>query len=75
MVSVTRYYTVAFVESTATPDAITQFEVQWVSQFWYPGTVLYDPTFENEAFMQYLQSCDVSCRALPPRRQNKNVLE
>lgn len=75
MDSATRYSAGAVVQTTNMEDAIIAFDSHWVSQFWTPENVLYDPAFHNEEFKSYLLQLGSECKAIPPRRHNKNVLE
>lgn len=72
---ITWYVVGAVVDSIAISEAFTSFESQWVSLFRYPQTVLFDLSFQNDEFTNYLSSCDVDWRPIPPRRHKKKILE
>ena len=75
MDSATRYSVGCVVPDASMESSIQAFESNWISQFWYPETVIVNPAFSNTLFKKYLGKCGISIRNLPPRRHNKNVLE
>lgn len=75
MDSVARYSVGDVVQEMNMSTAIPIFESLWVSAFWEPKVVLYGSAFDNSEFTMYLESHNIECRPLPPRRHNKNVIE
>ena len=71
----TRYSVGCVVENTTVERTIEAFESQWVSEFWYPDTVIGDPAFNNAPFKSYLTQHVISLRPTPPRLHSKNVLK
>lgn len=63
------------VTDTTMSNAITAFEAHWITLFWPPDTVLYDPAFDNSEFTAYLHSLGINASPIPPRRHKNNVLE
>lgn len=72
---ISRHSAGAVVESTSMRSSILAIECQWVTPFWYPQTVLYDPVFHYSKFWSYLRILKVSFCPLSPRKRKKNVLE
>jgi len=75
MKATVRYSAGGSVPDTSVKHAIVSFETHWVAPFWHPGTVIFDPAFNNSIFTSYLRKCDIELRSLPPRRHNRNVFE
>eukprot|EP00171_Calliarthron_tuberculosum_P001315 IDg1315t1 len=75
MDSVTRYSVGKVVSTTSMIEAIEAFESHWISAFWTPDQCLFDQAFNNDIFKNYLLKLNISPRAIPSRRHNKNVLE
>jgi len=75
MCSSTRYSVGAEVPDTTIDKSIACLEAHWISQFWPPNEILYDPAFETQMFNDYVKLYDISTRPIPPRRHNKNVIE
>jgi len=75
MCAATRYSTGAVVQDTSMESSIEAFEAHWISQFWPPKDVLFDPAFDNSIFKSYTDLYDISSRPIPPRRHNKNAIE
>lgn len=74
MDSVARYFVGDVVQEMNMSTAIPLFQSLWVSAFWEPKVVFYDSAFDNSEFTMYLESHDIECRPLPPRRHNKNLI-
>lgn len=75
MDSVTRYSVGSCMPDTTMYSSILAFESGWMSEFWTPNSVLYDPAFKNEEFQSWIAGYEISARPIPPRRHNKNALE
>jgi len=75
MCSSTRYSVGSHVPDTNMENSIACLEAHWISQFWPPNEILYDPAFENSLFKSYVELYDIATRPIPPRRHNKNVIE
>lgn len=75
MDSVARYSAGDVVSDVSMKTAIPVIESQWISPFWTPKAILFDPAFDNEPFREYLGNHDIEPRPIPPRRHNKNVIE
>ena len=75
MDSHTRYSSGMVVQSLTMTEAIKVFECQWMSQFWAPKCILFDPAFDNDEFLNYAHTYDIETKPIPPRRHNKNVIE
>lgn len=75
MDSTSRYSVRDVVDTVSMWNAIPLFEALWVSSFWTPKSVLFDPAFEKFGFTNNLKSLGIEARPIPPRRHNKYVLE
>lgn len=75
MDTASRYSVGSVVQSTNMDEAIDVFEGTWLSQFWEPEEVAFDPGFNNDQFKSFLEKYGVLVRPLPPRRHSKNVIE
>lgn len=73
--SVTRYSVGCVVPDTKISHAVKAFDSLWISQFWNPVKVLFDPAFNVDEFKNFLTQYDTQFQTLPPRRHNKNVIE
>ena len=56
-------------------SALEVLETQWISAFWTPDSILFDQAFDNDIFKNCLSTYDTSCKPIPPRCQQKNVIE
>ena len=70
MDSASRYSVGTLVPDTSMLQAVTAFEAHWVSQFWAPTKVLFDPGFKGIELTKYLQDVGIARMAVA-----KGVLE
>lgn len=75
MDSGSRYSVGTTVADTKMATALLAFEAHWITAFWCPETILYDPAFHNSEFEDYVKALDIPIFPLPSRRHNINVLE
>lgn len=75
MDSATRFSIGFVVNNTAMLEATMKFEAQCIPLFWHPRVMLYDPTFDNENFTNYIEICVIYGRPIPPRCHNEDLHE
>ncbi len=59
MDSSTRSSVGSCVPDTKMIHSIQAFDSRWLSSFWPPGSVLYDPAFDNTEFEAFLKQHDI----------------
>ena len=70
-----RFSTVSIASDKSMITAITAFEQNWITHFWYPNIIRGDKAFMEGEFKKYMDSRDIKFDLVPPGRHSRNAIE